>query len=95
LNKLKKYFGPSTLIAAAFIGPGTLTTCTMVGVQTTYDLLRVMLFAIVATIILQEMSARLGFATQRGLGEALSKQFSKGITRYLVFFFGNRCYNSW
>lgn len=86
LNKLKKYFGPSTLIAAAFIGPGTLTTCTMVGVQTTYNLLWVMLFAIVATIILQEMSARLGFATQQGLGEALSRQFSKGITRYLVFF---------
>lgn len=86
MNKLKKYFGPSTLIAAAFIGPGTLTTCTIVGVQTTYNLLWVMLFAIVATIILQEMSARLGFATQQGLGEALNRQFSKGITRYLVFF---------
>lgn len=83
---LKKYFGPSTLVAAAFIGPGTLTTCTMVGVQTGYQLLWAMLFAIIATIILQEMAARLGFATQEGLGEAFNKQFPSGLARYLVFF---------
>ena len=83
---LKKFFGPSTLIAAAFIGPGTLTTCTIVGVQTSYELLWAMLFAIFATVTLQEMSARLGFATESGLGEAFNRQFSSGISRYLVFF---------
>lgn len=83
---LKKFFGPSTLIAAAFIGPGTLTTCTIVGVQTSYELLWAMLFAIFATISLQEMSARLGFATQEGLGETFNKEFRSGIPRYLVFF---------
>lgn len=83
---LKKFFGPSTLVAAAFIGPGTLTTCTLAGVQTSYELLWAMLFAIIATIVLQEMAARLGFATQEGLGEAFNKQFTKGISRYVVFF---------
>ena len=82
----RQFFGPSTLIAAAFIGPGTITTCTMVGVQTAYELLWAMLLAIIATIVLQEMAARLGFATQEGLGEAFNKQFTKGITRYVVFF---------
>ncbi len=98
---IKHFFGPSTLIAAAFIGPGTLTTCTMVGVQTSYSLLWAMLFAIIATIILQEMAARLGFATQEGLGEAFNKQFTKGISRYIVFFLvigaiiiGNAAYES-
>lgn len=86
MNNLKKLFGPSTLVAAAFIGPGTLTTCTMVGVQTSYTLLWAMLFATVATIVLQEMAARLGFVTQQGLGEAFNKQFSAGIARYIVFF---------
>ncbi len=86
MNDLKKYFGPSTLVAAAFIGPGTLTTCTIVGVQTGYQLLWAMLFSILATIVLQEMAARLGYATQSGLGEALNKEFPKGIARYLVFF---------
>ena len=83
---LKKFFGPSTLVAAAFIGPGTLTTCTIVGVETGYTLIWAMLFSIAATIFLQEMSARLGFITQRGLGEAFNKQFKKGISRYLIFF---------
>ena len=83
---MKKIFGPSTLVAAAFIGPGTLTTCTIVGFQTGYELLWVMLFSIAATIILQEMAARLGFVTQKGLGEAFNKQFKKGLSRYVVFF---------
>ena len=86
MNKLKKLFGPSTLVTAAFIGPGTLTVCTMAGVKTGYEMLWVMLFAIAATVVLQEMAARLGYATQKGLGEALSSQFSKGLARYLLFF---------
>lgn len=83
---MNKLFGPSTLVAAAFIGPGTLTTCTIVGVATKYELLWVMIFAIVATIILQEMAARLGFITRSGLGEAFNRQFKTAISRYIVFF---------
>lgn len=83
---MKKIFGPSTLIAAAFIGPGTLTTCTLAGVETGYSLLWALLFSIFATLILQEMAARLGFATQKGLGEAFNKQFSSGVGRWIVFF---------
>lgn len=83
---LKKYFGPSTLIAAAFIGPGTLTTCTLAGVQTAYGLLWAMLFAVFATIVLQEMAARLGWVTQEGLGEAFNRQFPSGPSRFTVFF---------
>ena len=83
---MKKMFGPSTLVVAAFIGPGTLTTCTLVGVETGYTLLWAMLFSILATLILQEMAARLGFATQEGLGEAFNRQFSSGMSRWIVFF---------
>jgi len=83
---IKRFFGPSTLVAAAFIGPGTLTTCTMAGVEMSYRLIWVMLFAIFATIVLQEMAARLGWITQQGLGEALNRQFIGGVARYFVFF---------
>ena len=86
MNRLGKFFGPSTLVAAAFIGPGTLTTCTIVGVETGYTLLWAMLFAILATIVLQEMAARLGLVTQKGLGEAFNQQFPGGISRVVVFF---------
>jgi NRAMP (natural resistance-associated macrophage protein)-like metal ion transporter len=74
------------LVTAAFIGPGTLTTCTLVGVTTGYELLWVMLFSVLATITLQEMSARLGLITQKGLGEAFNRQFTTGVTRLFGLF---------
>jgi len=84
--RLSRFFGPSTLVAAAFIGPGTITTCTIAGVTTGYTLLWAMVFSIVATIVLQEMSARLGFITRKGLGESINENFKKGVSRYIVFF---------
>ena len=82
---LKKYFGPSTLVAAAFIGPGTLTTCTIAGVQTGYGMLWVLLLATGITLFLQEMAARLGYATQAGLGEAVRQRFAGSVARWWVF----------
>ena len=36
--------GPGTLIAAAFIGPGTVTVCMLAGVNHGFDLLWAMVF---------------------------------------------------
>ena len=69
-------FGPGALVTAAFIGPGTITTCSLAGANFGYALLWGMVFSIIATIVLQEMSARLGIITQSGLGEALRNHFS-------------------
>ena len=63
--------GPATLVAAAFIGPGTVVTASVAGASFGYALVWALAFAIVATMILQEMSARVGVVTQRGLGENL------------------------
>lgn len=63
--------GPGALVAAAFIGPGTVTTCILAGVRFGDALLWALLFATLATIILQEMSARIGTVAGLGLGEAL------------------------
>jgi Mn2+/Fe2+ NRAMP family transporter len=97
----KKYFGPSTLVTAAFIGPGTLTVCTISGANFGYTLLWVLLFATIATIILQEMTARLGLITQNGLGEAIRSQienpFAKTMAVILVFtaiIVGNAAYEA-
>lgn len=78
---LSKYFGPSTLVTAAFIGPGTLTVCTLAGVGAGYALLWALLFSVLATIILQEMTARLGLVTQNGLGEAIRKELGHPVMR--------------
>ncbi len=63
--------GPGVIVAAAFIGPGTVTTATLAGARYGATLLWALLFATVATIVLQEMSARLGLTTRAGLGQAL------------------------
>ncbi len=69
--------GPGALVTAAFIGPGTITTCTLAGASFGYALLWGMVFSVAATIILQEMAARLGIISHNGLGEALRAHFSK------------------
>lgn len=63
--------GPGVIVTAAFIGPGTITTATLAGARFGATLLWALAFATVATIVLQEMSARLGLATGAGLGTAL------------------------
>ncbi|MFP8489048.1 Nramp family divalent metal transporter [Gracilimonas sp. Q87] len=80
-NPLKKYFGPSTLVAAAFIGPGTVTVCTLAGVRSGYMLLWALVFSIIATITLQEMTGRLGIVTRKGFGEAIREQLGHPLLR--------------
>ena len=66
-------FGPGALVAAAFIGPGTVTTCTVAGARFGPDLAWVLVLATLAAIVLQEMAARLGAGARLGLGEALMR----------------------
>ena len=70
---MKKFFsiGPGTWVTAAFIGPGTVTVCTLAGVQFGYTLLWALIISVIACVILQEMAARLGVVTQKGLSEIL------------------------
>ncbi len=79
-----KNIGPGPLIAAAFIGPGTVTICTLAGVGFGFALLWAMVFSIVATIVLQEMSARLGIITQKGLSEIIRTEIKHPISRGFI-----------
>lgn len=96
-----KNIGPGALIAAAFIGPGTVTACTLAGANYGYTLLWALLFATIATIILQEMSARLGLVTQQGLGETLRIMLNQSIWKWPLFalimvalYLGNAAYEA-
>lgn len=76
--------GPGAIVAAAFIGPGTVTTCTLAGVNYKYTLLWALLFSTIATIILQEMSARIGIVANKGLGSTIRKTFEENPTAKIV-----------
>lgn len=100
VNKLKN-FGPGALVAAAFIGPGTVTACTVAGANFGYALLWALLFATLATILLQEMSARLGVVTQKGLGETLADLLASSVWKWpliilvgVALFIGNAAYEA-
>jgi Mn2+/Fe2+ NRAMP family transporter len=81
-----KKIGPGVLVAAAFIGPGTVTACTLAGVEFGYELLWAMLLSILATLVLQEMAARLGVITQNGLADAIKTELHTPWIRVLIVF---------
>ena len=79
-----KKIGPGVLVAAAFIGPGTVTACILAGVGFGFTLLWAMLLSIVATVVLQEMSARLGIITQRGLADVIKEELHTPWIRNII-----------
>ncbi len=63
--------GPGMLVTAAFIGPGTVTSCTLAGAEFGYALVWALAFATIATVLLQNLSARVALVRGQGLGEAI------------------------
>ena len=82
MAKRIKGFGPGAMIAAAFIGPGTVTTATLAGGNFGFTLLWAIAFSVIATLTLQEMTARLGAVAQVGLGEAIAARTSNTMFRW-------------
>ncbi|MCH2236012.1 MAG: Nramp family divalent metal transporter [Crocinitomicaceae bacterium] len=82
--KFLKDIGPGPLIAAAFIGPGTVTVCTKAGANFGFDLLWALLISVFATIILQSMSARLGLISRKSLSEAAASVISTKTLKFIV-----------
>ena len=73
-----------SIIPAAFIGPGTVTTCASAGARLGYALLWALTFSTIATVVLQEASARVTVVSGRNLAEAIRERFSGGVQGVLV-----------
>jgi len=101
LKRLFSNLGPGPLIAAAFIGPGTITLCTLAGINYGMDLLWALLIAILAAMILQTMSIKIGLIGQKNITEALKseldtpwiKQIVIGLI-FLAILIGNTAYEA-
>jgi manganese transport protein len=76
-------FGPGFLVTAAFIGPGTVTTCSIAGADFGYSLIYVLVFATVTTIILQEMAGRLPLGSGLDLGQSLREYPSSKLAKII------------
>lgn len=99
--KRLKNVGPGALVAAAFIGPGTVTSCSTSGANYGYTLLWAMLLSVISVIIMQLMAARVGIVSKMGLGQALREKFTGKTARILLailviaaVFIGNIAYET-
>ncbi len=70
-----------SVIAAAFIGPGTVTTAASAGAGFGLTLLWALVFSTVACLVLQEASARITVVSGSNLGQALAQQYRTPATR--------------
>ena len=77
-----------SVLSAAFIGPGTITTAASAGSGYGFTLLWALVFSTIACIVLQEASARLTIASGKNLGQAIKYRFQSSalgrFTGYLV-----------
>lgn len=72
-----------SIISAAFIGPGTVTTASSAGAAFQLELLWALVFSILATIILQEAAARITIASGKNLGEIIALKYGQGRNKRL------------
>lgn len=66
-----------SVIAAAFVGPGTVTTASKAGASFGLSLSWALLFSILATVVLQEAAARITIASGKNLGQILNEKYGK------------------
>jgi len=83
-TKLLPSIGPGLLVTAAFVGPGTVITASLAGANFGYSLLWALVFSVFATLILQEMTARLALVTGQGLGENIADASQHPVVKGLA-----------
>lgn len=84
MRKWINNIGPGPLIAAAFIGPGTVTLCSIAGLDFGFSLLWTLVLSVIATIVLQEMAARLGIVSQKSLSEVIKNEIKNPLTKNII-----------
>ena len=77
-----------SIISAAFIGPGTVTTAVSAGSSFKLDLLWAVTFATLACIVLQEVAARITIASGMNVGQTLTVKFGRRNGNYLKWLIG-------
>ena len=73
-----------SVISAAFIGPGTITTAAKAGATFGFDLLWALVFSTIACLVLQEASARITILSNHNLGQAIAYQFRDKSIRLVI-----------
>ena len=88
-------------MAAAFIGPGTITMCSIAGAQFKYGLIWALIVSIILTMFIQLTAIRIGLTTKNTLSNLIKNQFQNGLLKYTsilliisAIFIGNSAYEA-
>ena len=88
-------------MAAAFIGPGTITMCSIAGAQFKYGLIWALIVSIHLTMFIQLTAIRIGLTTKNTLSNLIKDQFQNGLLKYTsilliisAIFIGNSAYEA-
>lgn len=82
--EMLKAVGPGAMITAAFVGPGTVATCTTAGASYGYTLLWAVTFSVVATIIFQSMTARVALVGKKDLVQAIAELTDNKTVQFIL-----------
>ncbi len=100
LQRLKN-MGPGAIVSAALIGPGTITTSGTAGFNFGYSLAWALLFSVLAMIIIQRMTAKIGMVHGKGLAGAIRDVYMDSPLKWPLFgliilaiFVGNCAYQA-
>ena len=80
ISQRLKNIGPGSVIAAAFIGPGTVTMCSLAGAKFGYSLIWALIISVLLTLFIQLTAVRIGISTKKSLSN-LSAQIIDDIQK--------------
>ena len=89
VKKIKNKFsslGPGSVVAAAFIGPGTITMCSVAGSQFGYSLVWALIISILITLVIQSTVVRISIVSVTPLSKLLINQFRNKYLKFLSIF---------
>lgn len=86
LTLLLSVVGPGLVTANLDNDAGGIATYSLAGAQTGYRLMWILIPVTIALIMFQEMSARMGIVSGKGLADLIREKFGLKITFYSLFF---------
>lgn len=76
--------GIGLFVTAAFIGPGTLTICTLAGFYFKLNLLWALLLSVMATYFFQEMAIRISLVLKQGLAKSMVQMGGSKYVKWIL-----------
>ena len=83
VKSIRPFIGPALIASIAYIDPGNFATNVQAGASFGYKLLWVVVFANLAAMLFQSLSAKIGIVTGKNLAELSRDRFSKPVNLVL------------